>query len=108
VPWIDSSDIFGMFLYPKQSGFEKVQLIWNSEKNGLPENKQVGTTCGIYALHAAANVLGKHYATPAGKQGVHLTSIRAEAKKGLSKIGEINGADDMQKLAARLGIATIF
>lgn len=105
---INRSDILAYWENPKRNGFEKVTLIWKSAQGDLLETNQVGATCGIYALHAAAHVLGKHYATPPPKRNnEHKTSIRAEAKRmGLSQVGEINGADDLQKLAASIGIAT--
>ncbi len=125
MPKKDSSVISGLWDKPAENGITRINLIFNKENDGLPVNIQVGTTCGIYALHAAANVLGKHYATPARKQQENPNwrqtweaggsdpaerprSMRSEARSGgpdrLSQIGEINGAGDMQELAARLGI----
>jgi hypothetical protein len=120
-----------MYKDPKGNGLTDIKLIWNREEDGLPVNLQEGTTCGIYALHAATKVLNKPYAPPPPrKQEGRLggdpdwrqkwerggsipaerpVSIRSIAKKGpdpLSKIGEINGVDDMHKLAAKLGIAS--
>jgi hypothetical protein len=124
VPWINGKDIVAYWNFPKENGFEKVTLIWQA-KGGLLITNQVGATCGIYALHAAANVLGKHYAIPpAKKQDVdpnwrqtwkaggsiaaqRPASIRAIAKRDeLSQLGEISGAADLQTLAASIGIAT--
>jgi len=124
VPRIKRKDIVAYRDHPKENGFEKVTLIWQSNGD-LLVTKQVGATCGIYALHAAATVLGKHYAIPpAKKQDVDPNwrqtweaggsiaaqrpdSIRAVAKRrGLSQLGEISGAADLQTLAASIGIAT--
>lgn len=108
MPVVISGEIINICQNPKENGYEDAQMLLNSAATALPSNDQIGPTCGIYALHAAANVLGKHYATPPRKlkEPEHRTSIRAEAKKGLSAIGEINGVFDLQTLATRLGIAT--
>ncbi len=124
MPWIPGENIVNCEKYPTENGFEKVKLIWNNS-NGLLVTKQVGATCGIYALHAAAKVLGKHYAIPPAKKqdldsnwrqtwqaggsipAQRPDSILSRAKRmGLSQVGEINGADDLQKLATSIGIAT--
>jgi hypothetical protein len=108
VPVVNSSKIVKIHMNPQERGYEDARILVNWNETALPSNDQLGTTCGIYALHAAANVLGKYYATPPRKlkEPEHQTSIRAVAKKGLSAIGEINGVVDMQTLASRLGIAT--
>lgn len=64
MPQIPSSDINEMLQYPDENGLTDIKLIWNREEDGLPVNFQEGTTCGIYALHAATKVLNKHYAPP--------------------------------------------
>jgi len=126
MPKFPSSAISEMWKHPKEKNLNAINLIFNSEGDGLPVNIQVGTSCGIYALHAATNVLGRRIAPPARKQDADKDwrrkweakgsnpadrprSIRSEAINGpdrLGQIGEINGADDLHKLAARMGIAT--
>ena len=80
--------------------------------NELPENEQIGATCGIYALDAALKIRGKDVAPRRSHFSdddkiANRRSIRGVAKdKGLTKIGEIGGVRDLMDLAAAMGVVT--
>ena len=85
---------------PASYGITKIRVLLAGRQ--LPVNKQVGATCGIYALQAALEIQGERIAPR--KQALRdwrsnpailrKHSIRGMAKEmGLTKIGEIGGAE---------------
>jgi hypothetical protein len=80
----------------------------------LPFNRQMGPTCGIYALDAAIQIHG-YYCPPPTKRNawgdvdpdydpVKKTSMKSEAKSlKLSKIGEMSSPEDLKTLAEKCG-----
>jgi len=96
---------------PKTYKITKIQVL--RARGQLPENEQVGATCGIYALQAAFDIKGLRVAPRKRVFGdwrsdptiLRKHSIRGKAKEmGLTKIGEIGGAADLAALAAGLGV----
>jgi hypothetical protein len=93
---------------PKTYKITKIQVL--RARGKLPENKQVGATCGIYALQAAFDIKGNRIAPRKQvfgdwrSQGYGPTdSIRGKAKAmNLSKIGEIGGAAEQQRVIVRV------
>lgn len=93
-------------------GITKIRVL--RAEGQIPVNKQVGATCGIYALDAALRIQGHDIAPPRKRQEdpdwrslsmPRNRSIRGKAKEmGLTKIGEIGGARDLAALAGGLGI----
>jgi hypothetical protein len=97
--------------HPKKYDITKIQVL--RARGQLPENEQVGPTCGIYALQAAFDIKGNRIAPRKQVFGDWRAtgrfrptdSIRGKVKAmGLSKIGEIGGAADLAALAGGLGI----
>src|SRR5712672_164752 len=90
---------------PKTYKITKIQVL--RARGKLPENEQVGATCGIYALQAAFDIKGNRIAPRKRvfgdwrSQGIPARgSVRGKAKAmNLSKIGEIGGAADLAALA---------
>src|SRR6476660_2111547 len=83
---------------PKTYKITKIQVL--RARGQLPENEQVGATCGIYALQAAFDIKGLRVAPRKRVFGdwrsdptiLRKHSIRGKAKEmGLTKIGEIGG-----------------
>jgi hypothetical protein len=74
---------------PGKHGITKIHVL-RDKRNQLPVNKQVGTTCGIYALDAALRIQAIEFA-PRKRERTAATppgSIREKAKAmGLTKIG---------------------
>jgi hypothetical protein len=100
---------------PARYGITKIRVLRVGAK--LPVNKQVGATCGMYALQAALLIQGCTVAPPPRKQVLGYNwrdfdppilknvSIRGRAKEmGLTQIGEIGGAAEMVALAGGLGV----
>jgi hypothetical protein len=97
---------------PAFYGIAKIRVL-RDKLNRLPVNKQVGATCGIYALQAALQMQGDKIAPRKQVFGdwrsnpgiLRKGSIRGMAKEmGLTKIGEIGGAADLVALAGGLGV----
>jgi hypothetical protein len=102
---ISDAEIQKLINEPDRNNVAKIEVL--RAEGQLPINKQVGATCGIYALDAAFQIRGLKIAPR--KNGDPGLSIRGQAKAmGLSKIGEISAAADMVKLAeAAIGAAGV-
>ena len=95
-----SDEIEDRIKNPAFYGIAKIRVL-RDKLNRLPVNKQVGATCGIYALQAALQMQGDKIAPRKQVFGdwrsnpgiLRKDSIRGMAKEmGLTKIGEIGGA----------------
>jgi Actin maturation protease-like, C-terminal domain len=110
VPTVTTDEIEELVANPKRFSIEDIKVL-RYENDGLPDNTQVGPTCGIYALQAAIQIRGelvapRRRALPEDvRDSVDRKDIiRPLAKDlGLTKIGEIGGAFDLVSLAAGLG-----
>lgn len=104
-------EIEDMLKVPASHSIAKIKVLRDMDGK-VPYNKQVGATCGIYALDAALQIQGQKFAARKHLFGdwrakgiPRKASLRGRAKyMGLSQIGEIDGAMDLARLAAELGI----
>jgi hypothetical protein len=107
---ISGDEIEALVRDPARHQAAKIKVLL--AKGQLPVNRQVGPTCGIYALDAAFQVQGQMVAPRKQVFGDwrsqaigQSSSMRGLAKaQGLSQIGEIGGCADLQALAAGVGI----
>jgi hypothetical protein len=107
---MSSNEIEDRIKKPASYGITKISVLRAGTQ--LPVNKQVGATCGIYALQAALHIQNCKVAPRKQVFGNWRSigipadgSIRGMAKKmGLTKIGEIGGAADLVALAGGLGV----
>ena len=82
--------------------------------NRLPENHQVGPTCGIYSLDGALRLRGGCYAPPPRNLGtrdkitrlIKPSAIHIAKQYNRSQVGEIGSCEDIQFLAATMGCAS--
>jgi len=109
MPTVTTAEIEKLVANPKRFSIKDIKVLRDLDKE-LPDNTQVGPTCGIYALDAALRIRGRNFAPRKqyfndeqnwrDKGFLKSGSIRGIAKDlKLSKIGEISSAADMENLA---------
>jgi hypothetical protein len=113
MPIIAENQLKDLIEHPTQHRASGVVVALQSGKR-LPQNSQVGPTCGIYSLDGALRLRGGWYAPPARNLGtrdkmtrlVNPSAIRIAKQSDLSQVGEIGSCEAIQSLAATMGYAS--